>query len=149
MSDEAKQDNGSTISSKPVYATDVTFEKEVVESSTEMPVVVDMYADWCGPCKMIAPVIEKLAGEFAGKVKFVKVDTDANPNLSQTHGIRSIPTLMVYAHGELIFKQPGALPEAAMKDLAEQAIKAWNDMKAEKEAATQAGEVNDGEDDTE
>lgn len=137
MSDEVKQDNSSGFSSKPVYATDSTFEKDAVEASKELPVIVDMYADWCGPCQMIAPVIEKLAGEFAGKVKFVKVDTDANPILSEKFGIRSIPTLMVYAHGELIFKQPGALPEAAMKDFAEQTIKAWNDMKAEHENISQ------------
>jgi thioredoxin len=121
-------DNSSNTTQKPVYATDLTFQSEAIDASKNMPVIVDMYADWCGPCKMIAPIIDKLAAEFAEKVKFVKVDTDANQQLSMNYGIRSIPTLMVYAHGELIFKQPGALPEASLKDLVNQVLSKWEEI---------------------
>lgn len=107
---------------KPLAVTDTTFEKEAIEASHDMPVLVDFWAEWCGPCRMVAPILEKLAGEFAGKVRIVKVDTDKNPGLSQAFQIRSIPTIAIFKEGKLIFMQPGALPEPAFRDLLQQAI---------------------------
>ena len=79
-----------------------TFERDVIERSSELPVVVDFWAAWCGPCKMVAPEMEKIAEKYAGSVDVVKVDVDANPRLSQTFGIMSIPTIA--------FFRPGAQP---------------------------------------
>jgi len=102
--------------------TDVTFEKEAIEASHDMPVLIDFWAEWCGPCRMVAPILDKLAGEFAGKVRIVKVDTDANPGLSQAFQIRSIPSIAIFKKGKMIFMQAGALPEPAFRDLIQQAI---------------------------
>jgi thioredoxin 1 len=107
---------------KPVNVTDSNFEREVLESSTEMAVLVDFWAAWCGPCRMVAPILDKLAKEFAGKIKIAKVDVDANPRLSQTFRISSIPNLMIVKNRTIIFNQPGALPEPSMRDLVQQAI---------------------------
>lgn len=105
---------------KPVNVTDATFQKEVIDY--ELPVLVDFWADWCGPCKMVAPILEKLAAEFAGKVRIAKVDTDANPALSSNFQIRSIPTIMMIKNRTIVFNQPGALPESAFRDLLNQLI---------------------------
>ena len=118
--EEAEPVNQPTILNKPVNVTDATFEQEVL--SSDLPVLVDFWAAWCGPCRMVAPVLEKLAGEFAGQIKIAKVDTDANPGLSQAFRIQSIPNLMIVKNRTMIFNQPGALPEAALRDLITQAI---------------------------
>lgn len=107
---------------KPIDATDATFEREVLLAEENLPVVVDFWAAWCGPCRMVAPILEKLAKEFAGKIKVVKVDVDANPGLSQAFGIQSIPTLMVIKNRTMLYNQPGALPEAALRQLFQKAI---------------------------
>lgn len=107
---------------KPMAVTDITFEKEAIEASHDMPVLVDFWAEWCGPCRMVAPILDKLAGEFAGQIRIVKVDTDANPGLSQAFQIRSIPSIAIFKQGKMIFMQPGALPEPAFRDLIQQAI---------------------------
>jgi thioredoxin 1 len=105
---------------KPVPVTDATFEQEVLMS--DVPVLVDFWAAWCGPCRMVAPVLDKLAGEFAGQIKIAKVDVDANPALSQAFRIQSIPNLMIVKSRTIIFNQPGALPEAALRDLITKAL---------------------------
>ena len=107
---------------KPLDVTDASFEQEAILASHELPVLVDFWAEWCGPCRMVSPILEKLAGEFAGQIRVVKVDTDANPGLSQAFQIRSIPTIAVFKQGKLIFMQPGALAEPQFRELITQAI---------------------------
>ena len=96
----------------PIEITDANFEQEVVKS--DLPVLIDFWAVWCGPCKMIAPLVEELAGEYQGKVKIGKVDVDNNPNISMQFGIRSIPTLLVFNGGKVVDQIIGAVPKQAI-----------------------------------
>ncbi|MEM0117443.1 MAG: thioredoxin [Conexivisphaerales archaeon] len=92
-----------------VYIRDGNFEKEVLES--ELPVFVDFYADWCGPCKMVEPIIEKLAREYKGKVKFVKLNTDENQELAFQYNVMGIPTAIIFKKGSAVQRLVGAAPE--------------------------------------
>ena len=92
---------------------DQDFDAEVLKSS--QPVVVDFWAEWCGPCKMIAPALEELAGAMNGKVKIVKLNVDENPATAAKYGIMSIPTLMLFKNGELASRQVGAAPKAKLE----------------------------------
>ena len=122
-SEVAEQSNGLVPhDDAPVKVTDATFEKDIIEASHQLPVLVDFWAEWCGPCRQVAPMLEKLAKEFAGQVRIAKVNVDENPVLSQTFRIQSIPNFMMFKQGKLIFNQPGAFPEAAFRDLIQQAI---------------------------
>jgi thioredoxin 1 len=92
---------------------DSTFDSEVLKSNE--PVVVDFWAEWCGPCKMIAPALEEIAGSLGGKVKIVKLNVDENPATAQKYGIMSIPTLMLFKNGELASRQVGAAPRQKLE----------------------------------
>jgi thioredoxin 1 len=92
---------------------DASFEAEVLKASE--PVVVDFWAEWCGPCKMIAPALEEIAGSLGDKVKIVKLNVDENPATASKYGIMSIPTLMMFKNGELASRQVGAAPKAKLE----------------------------------
>ena len=92
--------------------TDASFETEVLKSS--VPVLVDFWAAWCGPCKMIAPTVDQLASEYAGKLKVMKLDVDANMEISTRYSVLNIPTLLLFKDGQVVEKMVGALPKPAM-----------------------------------
>lgn len=92
--------------------TDLNFEEEVLKS--DKPVVVDFWAEWCGPCRMVAPIISELADEYQGKAKIGKVDVDSNPGISAKFGIRNIPTILFIKNGEVADKQVGAVPKSVL-----------------------------------
>ncbi|MGR3808637.1 thioredoxin [Pasteurella testudinis] len=106
--------------SEVVHATDASFESDVVQSS--LPVVLDFWAPWCGPCKMIAPILDDVAVELDGKVKVVKINVDENQQVAAKFGVRSIPTLVIFKEGKAVNTQVGALPKNQLIALIEKAI---------------------------
>ena len=103
-----------------VAVTDETFDSEVKNS--DVPVVVDFWAAWCGPCKQIGPALEELSVEMAGKIKIAKVDVDTNPNSAASMGVRGIPALFIFKDGEVISNRAGAAPKAALQSWIEDSI---------------------------
>ena len=100
------------MSSDIVYVTDDSFETEVLQS--EMPVLVDYWAEWCGPCKMIAPILEEIVGEYSGKLKVAKLNIDENSATPPKFGIRGIPTLMIFKDGDVEATKVGALSKSQL-----------------------------------
>jgi thioredoxin 1 len=101
------------MSAHTVAVTDDSFETDVLKA--EGPVLVDFWAEWCGPCKMIAPALEEIGAEFSGRVTVVKVNIDENPTVPNTYGVRGIPTLIMFKDGKPAATQVGALPKSALK----------------------------------
>ena len=100
---------------EPIHVTDSAFEKTVLQS--KLPVIVDFWAPWCGPCKMVAPVLDKLAKENAGKLLVTKVNTDENPQWAIKYQVQGIPTMLFVANGKIIHRQVGALPEGMLREV--------------------------------
>ena len=100
------------MSSNVQHVTDSTFEQEVLQS--EVPVLVDYWAEWCGPCKMIAPIIDEISGDYAGRVKIAKLNIDENPQTPPKYGIRGIPTLMLFKGGNVEATKVGALSKSQL-----------------------------------
>ncbi|MEL6466332.1 MAG: thioredoxin [Pseudomonadota bacterium] len=103
-----------------VAVTDATFDAEVKNS--DVPVVVDFWAEWCGPCKQIGPALEELSSEMEGKVKIAKVNVDENPNSPAQMGVRGIPALFIFKDGQVISNRAGAAPKAALQSWIEESI---------------------------
>jgi thioredoxin 1 len=103
--------------SAAAQVTDSTFEQEVLES--EVPVLVDFWAPWCGPCRMVAPIVDEIAAQYENQVKVVKVNTDENPNVASRYGIRSIPTLMIFKGGQRVDMVVGAVPKTTLSNTLE------------------------------
>ena len=104
----------------PVKVTDTSFETDVLGSSE--PVVVDFWAEWCGPCRFISPALEEIATEMGGKVKIAKLNVDENPSIMMRYGVRSIPTLIMFKNGEPTAMQVGAMPKNRLSDWIKQSI---------------------------
>ncbi len=100
--------------------TDSTFKQEVLES--QVPVLVDFWAPWCGPCRMVAPVVDEISEQYDGQVKVVKVNTDENPSVASQYGIRSIPTLMIFKDGQRVDMVVGAVPKTTLANTLEKYI---------------------------
>jgi thioredoxin 1 len=109
---------------EPIHVTDAAFEKTIMQSP--IPVIVDFWAPWCGPCKMVAPILDKLAKELAGKVLIAKVNTDENPEWAMKFGVQGIPTMLFVFNGKVVHRQVGALPEPMLRDVVNEFLKVTN-----------------------
>jgi thioredoxin 1 len=114
----SSEKNGDLKMNQPIHVTDAEFEKTVLQS--ELPVIVDFWAPWCGPCRMVAPILEKIAKEYEGKLLVAKVNTDEHAQWAMKYGVQGIPTMIFVANGKLVHKQVGALPEPMLKDVVNQ-----------------------------
>jgi thioredoxin 1 len=104
--------------SEPIHVTDASFEKVVLQA--DVPVIVDFWAPWCTPCKMVAPILDKLAKEYSGKLLVTKVNTDENPDWATKFGVQGIPTMLFVSGGKIAHRQVGALPEGMLRDVVDQ-----------------------------
>ena len=112
-----KQEPGGAARAKPAAGVMVLDERQFSAAVRENPfLVVDLWAPWCGPCRMVAPVIEELSAEFAGRIRFAKLNTDENPRIAMGYGITAIPTILFFAQGKLVEKVVGAYPKQMLRD---------------------------------
>ncbi|GAP14615.1 thioredoxin [Longilinea arvoryzae] len=103
---------------EPIHVTDTAFEQTVLKST--LPVIVDFWAPWCSPCRMVAPVLEKLASEYAGKLLVAKVNTDEQQDWATRYNVQGIPTMLFVANGKIVHRQVGALPEKMLREVVTQ-----------------------------
>ena len=114
---------------EPVHVKDDTFEKFVLQS--EVPVIVDFWAPWCGPCKMVAPILKNIAKDFVGKLVVAKVNTDENQEWAGRYGIQGIPTMLFISGGKVLHRQVGAVPEGILRDALGQFLEIASEEKVE------------------
>jgi len=107
---------------EPIHVTDAEFEEKVLKS--DVPVVVDFWAPWCGPCKMVAPILDRIAEQYGGKVLIAKVNTDENVEWASRYSVRGIPTMLFIHNGEVVHTQVGALPESMIKNILDEFLDA-------------------------
>jgi thioredoxin 1 len=110
---------------EPINVTDAAFQKTVLESS--LPVIVDFWAPWCGPCKMVAPILDKIAKEYAGQLLVAKVNTDENSDHAIQYGVQGIPTMLFLFGGKVVNRQVGALPEPMLREIINQFLEVVKD----------------------
>jgi thioredoxin 1 len=103
---------------EPIHVTDEAFEKTVIQS--QVPVIVDFWAPWCTPCRMVAPILDKIAKDYSDKVIVAKVNTDENPDNAMKFGVQGIPTMLFFSGGKLIHRQVGAVPEQNIREIVDQ-----------------------------
>lgn len=102
------------MTNEPINVTDAAFEETVLQN--ELPVIVDFWAPWCGPCKMLGPILDKMAKEFAGKLIIAKVNTDEQQEWASKYGVQGIPTMLMMKDGKIVHRQVGVLPEPMLRD---------------------------------
>lgn len=112
---------------EPIHVTDQAFEKTVLQST--IPVIVDFWAPWCGPCRMVAPTLEKIAKDYAGKILVAKVNTDEHSEYAMKYGVQGIPTMLFISGGKVVHRQVGALPEANIREIVDEFISLVQDQK--------------------
>lgn len=112
---------------EPINVTDAAFEKSILESS--LPVIVDFWAPWCGPCKMVAPILDKVSKDYAGKLIVAKVNTDENPDWAMKFGVQGIPTMLLIYDGKVVNRQVGALPEPMVREIIDQFLEVTEEHK--------------------
>jgi thioredoxin 1 len=113
--------------SEPIHVTDAAFEKAVLQST--IPVIVDFWAPWCGPCKTIAPILDKLSKDYSGKIIVAKMNVDENPNVPSKYGVQNIPTMLFFANGKILHQNVGAAPEHLIKQMIDQFLEVVSSKK--------------------